>query len=60
MEELNKNMKTFEYKIDLTYTLQDMSDKDRIRLIKEVILSAPNAQYFVEKIKKWLEKVEVD
>lgn len=47
-------------KIETNYMWEHLSDRERLSLIIELILSAPDAQKFLEKIKNKIEKLEVD
>jgi len=47
-------------KIDTDYCWDLMSDSDRCKLILELINTAEYPQEFLEKIKKKLEKMEID
>lgn len=46
--------------IDTEYALEDLSDKKRLELIIELILTAPNAQEFQDKVIKAVQKLEID
>lgn len=47
-------------KIESLYMWDGLSDKDRLKLILELIHTAPNSQGFLEQVKKKIEKLEMD
>ena len=46
--------------INTDYALEDLSDRERLRLIIELINHAPNAQEFQDKVIKTIQKMEID
>lgn len=46
--------------IETEYMWENLSDMDRFLLIEELIKTAPDSQWFLEKLKKRIEKLELD